>query len=407
MANDPLIALEIGTSKVRVLVGDVLPDGILCIANMSECESRGIRKGEVVDYQAALASLRKAIDKVESEGDIDIGFLSLVLSSGEMESQLNRGRVSITNSNNEPGDSISEEDMQRAMEIASKPALSREREVVHALKRSYVVDNGPDRNPKGRFGHSLVAESLILHSRRSSLNTLRKMIEQDLEIDCDSMCFSAIGAAEAVLTDELKNAGVLLIDLGAGTTDFIVYEDNAPTVAGSISVGGDHVTHDISVGLNVGRPQAEEIKIKHGNAVIDTLVTTKTVSVPSCAGFRGTVVKVSALHTIINARVEETFSLVKARLDEARVGTRLGGGVVLVGGGACLLGVADVARSVFCMPAQIGEVHGTMGLPSASQSVQYASTVGCLQLAIKRQSEHAPVGLVPVWLKNIMRKRNG
>ncbi|MFC1468006.1 cell division protein FtsA [Verrucomicrobiota bacterium] len=407
MANDPLIALEIGTAKVRVLVGDVQQDGTLRIANTGECEARGIRKGEVIDYQAALGSLREAIDKAEQEGDIDIGFLSLVLSGGETESLLNQGHISITNTSNEPGDSISEEDMKRAMKIASKPALSREREVVHALKRNYVVDNVPDRNPEGRFGYNLTAESLILHSRRGSLETLRRMIEDDMEIDCDAMYFSAVSAAQAVLTDELMKAGVLLIDLGAGTSDFIVYQDGAPTVAGSIAVGGDHVTHDISVGLNIARGQAEQIKVKHGSAIIDTMAATKTVSVPSTAGFRGTVVKKAALHTIIHARMEETFQLVKARLDEKGIGSRLGGGVVLVGGGACLQGAADLAHRVFCMPAHIGKVNNTICLPGSSESVQYAATVGCLHLAKKRQDERGSIGLVPAWLQNFLRKSNG
>lgn len=407
MANDPLIALEIGTAKVRVLVGDVQPDGTLRIANTGECEARGIRKGEVVDYQAALGSLREAIEKAEQEGDIDIGFLSLVFSGGETNSLINQGHVSVTTPDNQTGASVAAEDMKRAMQIAGRPALSGGREVIHALKRHYLVDSTPDRNPEGRFGHSLTAESLVLHSRSSSLATLRKMIEEDLEIDCDAVYFSAVSAAQAVLTDELKKAGVLLIDLGAGTTDYIVYNDGIPMAAGSVAVGGAHVTHDVSVGLNIARGQAEQIKVQSGSAIIDTMAASKTISVPSTAGFRGTVVKKAALHTIINARVEETFQLVKARLDEKGGVSRLGGGVVLVGGGACLPGATDLAHRVFCMPAHIGKVHSTICLPGSSESVQYAATVGCLQLARRQQESRAAVGLVPLWLKNLVRKRNG
>lgn len=405
MANDPLIALEIGTSKVRVLVGDVQPDGTLRIANTGECEARGLRKGEVTDYQAALGSLREAIEKAEHEGDIDIGFVSLVFSGGETESLINQGHVTVTNENNQPGASVAEEDMSYAMQIASQPTLPGDRQVIHALNRNYLVDSIPDRNPAGRFGQSLSAESLILHSRRSSLTTLRKMIEEDLEIDCDGVYFSAVSAAQAVLTDELKKAGVLLIDLGAGTTDYIVYTDGIPVAGGSVAVGGDHVTYDVSVGLNIAQGQAELIKVKEGSAIIDTMAANKTVSVPSTGGFRGTVVKKAALHTIINARVEETLQLVKDRLDDKGVG-RLGGGVVLVGGGACLQGITDLAQRVFCMPAHVGKVHSTICLPGTSESVQYASTAGCLQLAKKRQEERATQGVF-TWLKGLMRKRNG
>lgn len=400
MASDPLIALELGTSKVRVLVGDIMPDGTLRISNAGESETRGMRKGEVVNYQIALASLREAIESAEQNGDLDIGYLSVVFSGGETQSKLSEAHNSVLNNNGKAGADVTKEDMKRVMAAAASPALPADRKPIHSLPRTYKVDGRPDQNPEGCHARSLTGEALVLHSRINSVDTLRRMVEDDLEIDCDEMYFSALCAAEAVLSEELKNTGVLVIDLGAGTTDFILYQDGVEADAGSISVGGDHIAQDISTGLSISRGQAEELKVKHGSAIIDTMSSNKNIAVPAASGFSGTTVKKAALHTIINARIDETLRLVLERV----AGARFGGGVVLVGGGACLDGITDLAQQIFSVPVHLGKVQNVVSLPGSSEGVQYAVAAGCLLLAQKRQAAQPSVGLVPAWLKKMVGK---
>jgi cell division protein FtsA len=407
MANDPLIALELGTANVRVLVGDVQPDGTLRISNAGESEARGMRKGEVVDTQAALGSLREAIEKAEQSGDLDIGYLSLIVSGAETEALISEGHISITDVNNRMGAKVTTESMDRIMTAAGARSLPKGRKTLHSLPRTYKVDGRPDRNPEGAYAETLTAEALVLHGKETSIDTLRRMVENDLEIDCAGVYFSALCAAEAVLSDELKSAGVLLIDLGAGTTDYILYQDGLAATAGSLSVGGDHIVHDMTVGLNISRGQAEQIKVKDGSAIIDTMSSNKAITVPVAPGYGSTMIKKAALHTIINARVDEIFRLIRDRVQESGFGMRLGGGVILVGGGACMSGITDLARQVFSVPAHIGKVQKVACLPGSNEGVQYAVSAGCLLLAQKDQAANASDGLIPAWLKRMMRKHNG
>ncbi len=375
MAANLLSALEIGTSTIRILIGESNSDGTLSIIKNFECESQGIRKGEIVNYQEAERSIQEALKKVEAESEIDIACLSLVFSCGEPQGFKHSGHISIQDPDDKLGAPVSVSDMQEAMEIAGNPPMPGQ-DIVHALPRLYSADSIVDKNPEGRFCHSLGAEALVIHAKNSSIQTFRKMLAS-IDVDVEGVYFSAVCAAKAVLSKEVKESGVLLIDLGAGTTDYIAYQDDLPFAAGSIAVGGVHVTQDISVGLGITRAQAEQVKLKDGSAIIDTMATGRNVAVPTIDRSRGEIVKKAALHTIINARVEETFEIVKRKIEESDPDLRFNGSVVLVGGGAYLPGVYELANKVFGSSARIGKIIENVG----SDNVKQAAVIGCLMLS--------------------------
>jgi cell division protein FtsA len=236
-------------------------------------------------------------------------------------------------------------------------------------------------NPVGMAGEEQRVDMLTIHGKRSAVDNFRKIVD-DAPITCTDAVFSGLCSAMAVVTDEQKKAGVLVVDIGGGTTDFTLYHDGFIQAAGSFAVGGDHVTNDISVGLQIPLSQAEMVKKKDGSALTNLMERDHNISIPAASqGFSGKMVRAVTLNTIINARMDEILMMVKDQVDLQCPNILLSSGVLLTGGGSFLNGVRDLGQKVFNVPCTHGKPYDVQGLPSAKDSPLYACHVGAIRYA--------------------------
>jgi cell division protein FtsA len=245
-------------------------------------------------------------------------------------------------------------------------------------------------SPVGMTGEELRLDMLTIHGKRSTIDNFRKIVD-DAPIECSDAVFSGLCSAIAVVSEEQKKAGVLVIDLGGGTTDFVLYYDGFVQTAGSLSVGGEHITNDIAVGLKIPSSQAEYIKLRDGSALTNLMERDHNISIPAQQGFPGKMVRAVTLNTIINARMEEIFSLVKDHVERHCPNVPMSAGVLLAGGGAFLSGARDLGQKVFNVPCSHGKPFDVQGLPSAKDAPRYAAHIGCIRYAASlRTREEKP-----------------
>ena len=392
MAAPFITALEIGTTTIKVLMAEVREDGGLMAAGLGECESRGVRKGEIVDFELALDAVRRTMEAAEAAAHKSIGeSVYLVASGGRAESLLHVGGIPVLNEYEEPGGEITREDIDQALEVARKIPLPDDRIRLHTLQQNFEVDGrGGIVNPERMLAEELRVGMLLIHGQRAVVENLKKMTE-NVPVVCADAAFGGFCSAQAVLAPEHKRAGVVVIDLGGGTTDYIVYNAGLVKLAGSIAVGGDHVTADICSGLNLNRRQAEALKKESGSALINRLQNDQNISIPAEGGFSGRVVRAATLHTIINARMEEIFKLIAEKIEEDGLSGMLSAGVVLTGGGSAMEGITDLAQQVFNAPCQIGRIHDCVGLSTKQEGARFAAAIGCVRYAASQIKPEPPI----------------
>ncbi len=400
--NLPLIvALEIGTTVVRAVIGESRADGHLMITGLGECPSRGVRKGEIVDFDNAVACVREALRLAEENGRVIINQVHLVVSGGHITSLVNRGSVPIMNSRKE----ITESDIDHVMETARAVSLPTDRQVLHTICQYFHVDDQEGViDPEGMEGSKLSADMLIIHGLLMRLRNVVKVV-RSVQVDVEDVAFGGLCAALAVLTAEDKEAGSVVIDLGGGTTDYVVYAHSAIAAAGSFGVGGDHITNDIARGLRIPIAEAERLKEEHGSAMVEMAARSQKVALPAESGLAERAVKVSDLHTITHLRMEETLNLVKTELLEKNLLHSLGGGVVLAGGCAHMKNIVKLAEKVFGLPCRVGKPRGVAGLAVVTEGPEYAAIVGMARYGLKsmEQKERERKSILGI-LKDIFRK---
>jgi cell division protein FtsA len=376
---DPVVALEIGTSKTVVLVGEMRDDGSLMITGKGEHPTNGVRKGEIIDPESVLNGARKALAEAESGSDVIINEVVLAITGGHIRGTVFNGTVPVGESDG----LISVEDMEEVQDLARAVHLPEDREMIHTINQSYSVDDHePVINPEGMVGAKLSLDVLGFHCVRSLLLTTHRTVER-IPMEIQDTVFGGLAAALAVLTPEQKRGGAVVIDLGAGTTDYIAYADEVIACGGSLGVGGDHVTNDIMIAFNIAQARAEKIKREHGRALIPDVVDPPKLALPAELGYSGNVVNLRSLHTVINARMEETLQKIRRRLEEANVLSRLGSGIYLTGGGAHMREITTLAESVFGVPCFIGKVRHVLSLKKGVDAPEYATCCGLLEYAFR------------------------
>ena len=391
MSIEVTVVLDIGTSAVRVMVGELRDDGVVSVTGIGETESRGIRKGEIINRDHAIASVRKAIKAAEENRRKSIHSVVLVTSGGQAQSKTSTGIHKLVDPYDNQLSEVAAEDVDEVVEIARKVALPENRIKLHTLQQYFEVDDTVNvTSPVGMAAEELRVDMLTIHGKRSTVDNFRKMVD-DVPIDCTDAVFSGLCAGMAVASEEQKKAGVLVIDIGGGTTDFVLYNDGFILDAGSIAVGGDHITNDIAVGLQIPTGQAEFIKTKEGSALTNLMERDHNISIPAAQGFSARMVRAVTLNTIINARMDEIFSLVKDRIDRACPNAPLSAGVLLTGGGSFLNGARDLGQKVFNVPCAHGKPFDVHGLHSAKDGPLYATHIGCIRYAASlRQTDEKP-----------------
>jgi cell division protein FtsA len=389
MASEAIAVLEIGTHKIRVVVGEVREDGVVSIIGIGEAPSQdGIRKGEILNRDQALSDIRIALKAAEESLHRSIHSVHLITSGGETDSRPTSASLRLASAEENHYAEITPEDVEEVLELARRVALPQSRIRLHGFQQYFHLDDmSKIIDPVGLAGEELRVDMLTLHGKRSTVDNFQKMVE-DIPIECSDAFFSALCSAQAILNDEQKKAGVLVIDLGAGTTDMVLYYDGIIQTAASFAVGGDHVANDIMVGLGISSAQAEHLKLHEGSALSNLLERDHNISIPAERGFSGKMVRAATLNTIINARMEELFTLVKDHIEERCPAASLGAGVLLTGGGAFLNGARDLGQKIFNAPCSLGKPLEVQGLQSIKDLPLYAAHIGAIRYATSIQEKN-------------------
>lgn len=397
MAPPIIVALEIGTSQVIALVGELREDGHVMITGMGVHPSKGVRKGEIVDLENSVSCVRSAISAAEESSGNSIRALHLVVAGGQVTSLMNRGSVPVF----DPGGEISADDIEQVIDVAKAVNLPNDQELLHTIYQHFCIDDQESvSNPEGMEGAKLAVDLLMVHGPRSLLRNTIKVV-QSIPLDVEDVAFGGLCSALAVLTPEQKAAGVIAIDLGGGTTDYVAYSGNALAAAGSLGVGGDHVTNDIGLCFTIPRRQAETIKCESGSAIVESKMEGRRLALPAEVGFQGRSINQQSLQKVINARMTEVFEMIRDRLVEERVLNRIGAGVVLTGGGAHMKGVVQLAEEVFRLPCHVGRPRNVSGLAVATEGPEYAAAIGMVKYAFRTLESHRRSS-VGTWFKTLL-----
>ena len=386
MAASPVIvALELGTAKVIALVGEMREDHHVMITGMGEHPSQGISKGQVVDIEAAGDAVRAALAAAEETAQVTIRQVVLAISGGHVRSDINRGVVPVRDKGE-----ITRADMNAVMDVAKAVNLPTDREILHTICQHYCIDSQQRVVlPEGMEGARLELDMLVVHGLRSPMRNTIKAVE-DIDIAVQDVVYAGLGSALSVLAPEQKKGGALVIDLGAGTSEYVAYAGGVIASAGDLGVGGDHVTNDIALAFSIPERQAERCKREHGGACLTLDGSDGKVAVAPGVGFGGRTLSRQVLLTVMHARMHETFSMIKQRLEADKVPAHLAAGVVLVGGGAHMPEVAALASDVFDLPCVAGKPRDVSGLATATEGPEYAVCTGLIQYACKRWQSKRP-----------------
>lgn len=368
-----IVGIDVGTTKICTLVGEAT-ESDLRIVGVGIAPARGIKKGVVVNVVDAASAIKASIEKAERSSGYEIARAFVSVTGAHISALNSRGVVGV--SRGERG--ISGEDVNRALEAARAIAIPQDREVLHVIPRGYTID-GQDgvREPIGMSGFRLEVEAHIVTGQTSSIHNLLKCVE-NCRVGVDGLVLEAIASGAAVLTDNEKDMGVVLADIGGGTTDIAIFIEGSVWHTTVLAVGGAHITNDVAVGLRIPIEAAEQLKLEHGHARYETIDPTEVVQVKAFGDGGLTRVQRRDLAEIIEARAEEIYQLILQEIKRSGYDGLLPAGVVVTGGTAQLRGMRDLGRQVLSLPVRIGQPHGISGLIDAIDSPAYATPVGLL-----------------------------
>jgi cell division protein FtsA len=378
MARDNIfVGLEIGTTKVCVVVAEARHDNTLKILGVGSAPSRGIRKGEIVDFETAKRCVHDAIADAEERSDVEISEVYLGISGGHIRSFNNRGVVVLEEGREE----IDEQDLEDVRTNAREVSLPMEDCVLHTIIQHYYVD-GQDGvlNPLGLFGKKLEADFHIVYGIRTRIQNAIRCVKE-LELETADVVISSFATAQAVLDKNDKQLGALVIDIGGGTTDFVVYVEGAVKQSGVIAVGGDHITNDLSIGLKIPSARAEKLKMEEGDVTLGNAFPGETIVLRDETGFAGREIEREMLNQIIHSRVREILEIVQRQVESDQNLNYLGAGVFITGGSSQIRGIEHLASDLFGMPARITAPLPLAGVTSAFEHPQFSTAIGLVRYA--------------------------
>ncbi|MSO45172.1 MAG: cell division protein FtsA [Acidobacteria bacterium] len=380
-----LVGLDVGTSNVCAVVGESHDDGSVDIVGLGVAESRGIKRGVVVNLEAAVESIKKAIEEAELMAGIEVDSVHLALSGPHIKGFNSRGVIAVAGKNRE----ITRDDVRRAIDAAKAVALPTGREILHVLPQDFVVDeqDGIDA-PIGMTGARLEVNVHVVTGATSSTQNLIACVNRAGVTVIDTV-IEQLAAAEAVLMPDEKELGVAVVDIGGGTADLAIFERGSLWHTGVVAVGGDHFTNDIAVGLRTPVPDGEKVKRKSGCALSSMVDEDDTIEVASVGGRKPRLMPRRILSEILQPRAEEVFHLVWDEIRRAGYEKSLNSGIVLTGGGSILEGMPEIAEQIFDLPIRRGCPVGVGGLADHVNSPTFATPVGLVLYAHRNRMPEA------------------
>jgi cell division protein FtsA len=378
-----IVGLDIGTTKIGVVVGEVLESGDTKIVGIGTSPSEGLRKGVVVNIDKTVISINKAIEEAELMAGIDVKEVYVGIAGRHIKSLDSRGMIAVARTDNE----ITPDDVRRVIDQASTIAIPADREVIHVIPQGFVVDEQTGiKDPIGMSGVKLEGDVHIVTGALTSAQNIYKSVEK-AGIKVVDIVLEPLASAYAVLDKDERELGVAVIDMGGGTTDIAIFIDDAIRYTSSIDFGGTNVTSDLAIGIRTPVDRAEEIKKKSGTCVVSQMDNDNFVIVPGVGGRPNKEISRAFLANIIRSRMAEIFSMVAKDIVRTRLKDKLGAGIVLTGGGSLMEGAIELAEEVFGMPVKLGTPKSLGGLSNAVATPIHATGVGLVLYGMQRLSQ--------------------
>ena len=381
-----VVGLDIGTTKVCAVIGERNENGVLEITGVGVSPSTGLRKGVVVNIESTLRSVSAAVEAAEMMSGREVHSCWTGIGGAHIDGLNSRGVVAVTGKGRETRE-ITQADVDRVIEAARAVVIPMDRQVLHVIPQSYIVDDQKGiRNPLDMIGVRLEAEVHIITGSVTSAQNLVKCVNR-AGFRVEDLLLQSLAAARSVLTQEEKEIGVALIDLGGGTTDILVFQDGSPYFTTTVPVGGSQVTSDLSILNSLSFETAERIKLEAGCCWAPLLESEEDILVPGVGGRAPLAIPRTQICSIIQPRMEEIFRMALDKIDRLALSRPLGGGIVLSGGGSQLAGVAELASRVFRLPVRVGVPMSVGGLVEEYRSPSFATAVGLVLEGTDRQND--------------------
>jgi cell division protein FtsA len=370
------IGLDIGTSKVCAIICEATAEeGKLEIIGIGSFESKGLKKGSIINLDATVHSIKKAVEEAELMAGISAEAAYVGIAGGHIRGFNSRGVITVSHKNRE----ITEDDVQRVIDAAKSVQIPEDREILHLIPQEFIVDDQCGiADPVGMRGSRLEVRVHIVTGAITSIQNVITCVNR-AGIEVMDTVLVQLAASEALLSEDEKELGAGLVDIGGGTTDLAVFHNGSICHTAVLPFGGDHFTNDIAVGLRAPIPEAGKIKVRYGCAMKSLIDEDDTIEVPTVGGRKPKLLSRQVLCEIIQPRAEEIFSLVSREIEKAGYEEIMNAGLVLTGGSSLLEGIADVAEQVFDLPIRIGLPGGMGGLIDVVNSPKYAVAVGLVQ----------------------------
>ena len=368
-SGDILVGLDIGTTKICAIVGEVTDEGI-DIIGIGSHPSKGLRKGVVVNIDATVASIKRAIEEAEHMAGCEITTVYTGIAGGHVKAFPSHGVVAIKEKE------VRQSDVDRVIDQAKAVAIPLDREVIHVLPQEFLVDDQDGvKEPVGMCGVRLEAKALIVTGAVSSAQNIVKCAQRT-GLNVADIVLQPLASSLATLSEDEKDLGVCLVDIGGGTTDIAIFANGAIRHTAVLALGGNHLTNDVAVGLRTPTHEAERIKKAYGCAMASMVDRSETIEVPSVGGGQPRVLSRQIVAEIVEPRVEEIFMLVQHEIQKAGLEEQIASGVVITGGSTLLSGMSEMAEEVLGVPVRRGLPKGIGGLVDVVKSPQFATAVG-------------------------------
>jgi len=400
-----LVGIDVGTSKICALIGEVARDGSLTIVGKGSVPASGLKKAVVVNIDQTVRSITGAVDHAERLSGYQIDRAFVGVGGQHVESQNSRGAVAVSGHQRE----VTREDIGRALEVARAVSIPSNREVLHVLPRGFIVDGQEGvKDPLGMSAIRLEIETHIVTAAATAVRNLAKCVQAS-NVKIDELVANSLASAESVLSETERDLGVAVADIGAGTIDLALFLDGSPFKTAVLPVGGNNVTNDLAIGLKTSLQVAEDLKIQHGTCDLSSVTADEFISVSMLGEPDGRTLSRLEVCQIIEARMREIFEMLGAEIRAAGEGL-LPAGVVLTGGAAQLAGAAALGREVLDMPVRVAGPTGVGGLTDNIMNPAYSTAIGLLYWGAKNLESgeperfpSAPAGGLPARVRDALR----
>lgn len=376
-----VVGLDIGTTKICVIIGQKNEEGQIDIIGLGTSPSRGLRKGVVVNIDSTVETIKKAVEEAELMAGTEVTSVYAGIAGGHIKSMNSRGVVAVKDRE------VNQGDVDRVIDAARAISIPLDREVLHVFPQEFIVDDQDGiKDPIGMSGVRLEAEVHIVTGAVTSVHNIIKSCNR-AGLEVKDIVLEPFASSLAVLTPEEKELGVALVDLGGGTSDLAIFLDGGVWHTSVIALGGNNVSNDISVGIRTPISEAERIKIKYGCAKTSLVRDDETIEVPSVGGRPARVLSRQILSEIIEPRVEELFSLIKREIVKSGYEDMVASGIVITGGTSLMEGMVEISEEVMGLPSRLGVPRNIGGLVDVVSSPLYATAVGLVQYGFENLSK--------------------